>query len=76
MDTNTTARGSIYKITSDKTDKIYIGSTTQLLTVRLQQHFQSYHSYTTGNSNSYISSFEIIKLGGNIQIILLKREGL
>ena len=72
MDTNTTARGSIYKITSDKTDKIYIGSTTQLLTVRLQQHFQSYHSYTTGNSNSYISSFEIIKLGGNIQIILLE----
>ena len=74
MDTNTTAtaRGSIYKITTDKTDKIYIGSTTQLLTVRLQQHFQSYHSYTTGNSNSYISSFEIIKLGGNIQIILLE----
>ena len=74
MDTNTTAtaRGSIYKITTDKTDKIYIGSTTQLLTVRLQQHFQSYHSYTTGNSNSYMSSYEIIKLGGNIQIILLE----
>ena len=59
MDTTPRGRGSIYKIISDKTDKIYIGSTTQLLPIRLQQHFQSYYSYTTGNSNTYISSFEI-----------------
>ena len=69
---NIMRRGCIYKIISDKTDKIYIGSTTQLLPVRLQQHLNSYHSYINGYSPTYISSFEIIKLGGNIQIILLE----
>ena len=71
-DTSIMRRGCIYKIISDKTDKIYIGSTTQLLPIRLQQHFNSYHSYINGYSNTYISSFEIIKLAGNIQIILLE----
>lgn len=73
MDTdNDIRRGCIYKIFSNKTDKIYIGSTTKLLITRLQNHLQSYNSYVNGKSNNYISSFEIIKYGGDIQIELLE----
>jgi hypothetical protein len=73
MDTdNDIRRGCIYKIFSNKTNKIYIGSTTKLLITRLQNHLQSYDSYINGKSNNYISSFEIIKYGGDIQIELLE----
>ena len=65
-------RGSIYKIFSDRTDKIYIGSTTKLLNTRLSQHLHHYNSYTNGTHNHYISSFEILKHHGNIQIELLE----
>jgi len=70
--TNTTLkRGCIYKIYSDKTDKIYIGSTTKLLNTRFSQHLEQYNSYKNGSHNHYLSSFEILQLGGNIQIDLL-----
>ena len=65
-------RGSVYKIFSDKTDKIYIGSTTKLLNTRLSSHLHNYNSYTNHTHNHYVSSFDIIKLGGNIQIDLLE----
>ena len=65
-------RGSIYKIYSDKTDKIYIGSTTKLLNTRLSQHIHYYNSYINGTHNHYISSFDILKHHGNIQIELLE----
>jgi hypothetical protein len=69
---NTYKRGSIYKIYSDKTDKIYIGSTTKLLNTRLSQHLHYYNSYINGTHNHYLSSFEILKHHGNIQIELLE----
>jgi len=65
-------RGSVYKIFSDKTDKIYIGSTTKLLNTRLSAHLHNYNSYINNTHNHYLSSFDIIKLGGNIQIDLLE----
>ena len=65
-------RGSVYKIFSDKTDKIYIGSTTKLLNTRLSSHLHNYNSYINHTHNHYVSSFDIIKLGGNIQIDLLE----
>lgn len=65
-------RGSIYKIYSDKTDKIYIGSTTKLLNTRLSQHLHYYNSYINGTHNHYLSSFDILKHHGNIQIELLE----
>jgi hypothetical protein len=65
-------RGSVYKIFSDKTDKIYIGSTTKLLNTRLSSHLHNYNSYINHTHNHYVSSFDIIKLGGNIQIDLLQ----
>lgn len=65
-------RGSVYKIFSDKTQKIYIGSTTTLLNSRLSSHLHNYNSYINHTHNHYVSSFDIIKLGGNIQIDLLQ----
>ena len=52
----------IYKICSNLTDKIYIGSTTQTLAKRLYHHVSQYKSYNIDNSKVYVSSFEIIKL--------------
>ena len=75
----------IYKICSDLTDKIYIGSTTQTLSHRLRNHTSDYRQYINTN-NRYVTSFEIIKLGDyyitlieehnyNNKQQLFKREG-
>lgn len=62
--------GKIYKIASDLTDKIYIGSTTQSLAKRHYKHKKSYQQYINGCYHN-VSSFELIKLG-NTDIILLE----
>jgi len=51
----------IYKICSNKTDKIYIGSTTQILAKRLHEHLQKYKHYLKTNTK-HTTSIEIIKL--------------
>jgi hypothetical protein len=59
----------IYKITSPHTDKIYIGSTTQKLNERLNDHKNEYNRYLKGTYH-YITSIELIKLGScNIELI-------
>ena len=59
----------IYKLVSPSTDKIYVGSTTQILCKRLQQHLSNYKDYPI-NNNKYTTSYEIIKLGDySIQLI-------
>ena len=50
----------IYKISSDNSENIYIGSTFQLLCKRLSEHKSSYKRYLENKCN-YISSFAIIK---------------
>jgi len=78
----------IYKICSNLTDKIYIGSTTQTLAQRLSKHVGAYKTNKKNieTNNNYITSIEIIKLGDfSIVLIeecnfnnkeqLLKREG-
>ena len=62
--------GRIYKIVSDETDKIYIGSTTQPLSKRLSVHKALYKQYLAGNSNN-VTSFDLIALGP-VQIILVE----
>ena len=75
----------IYKICSNLSDKIYIGSTCQAIKQRMSEHIQGYKQYFKTNTR-YITSFEIIKLGdGFITLMeecnynnkqqLLKREG-
>jgi hypothetical protein len=54
-------RGKIYKITSDQTDEIYIGSTCEkYLSNRIAKHRTNYRAYLQGKHN-YVSSYEIVK---------------
>lgn len=50
----------IYKLYSDETDMVYIGSTTKTLKQRLGEHLRGYSAWLKGNKN-YVSSFEILK---------------
>jgi hypothetical protein len=64
--------GRIYKIISDSTDKIYIGSTKKTLEERLYSHEECYQTWFNSDFKShYCSSFEILKYG-DYQIILLE----
>jgi hypothetical protein len=49
----------IYKLTSDKTDKIFIGSTSQNLDERLAQHKRDYKRYLE-HKYHYVASFEFV----------------
>ena len=55
-------KSKIYKIVSASSDKIYIGSTTQSLQARLQDHIRHYKQYLVGKQH-YVTSYAIISLG-------------
>lgn len=50
--------GKIYKIVSNQTDKIYIGSTIQTLEDRFISHKSEYNTYLKSNKNR-LTSFEL-----------------
>ena len=54
-------KSKIYKICSNLTDKIYVGSTTQTLAQRLSEHVSHYKQYVRNNER-YVTSYEIIML--------------
>jgi len=60
----------IYKICSNLTDKIYIGSTTQSISQRLSEHVKRYKTHIKNNNTKYVSSIEIIKLGDAFIVLL------
>lgn len=62
--------GYIYKITSESTDKIYVGSTKQNINTRLSLHMAHYKAYLQ-NGKVYYSSYEILKYG-NAKICLIE----
>jgi len=63
--------GKIYKIVSEYIDKIYIGSTCEpTLSRRLSSHKKSYKRWLE-NKTTFITSFELLKLG-EVSIILLE----
>lgn len=65
------ANGKIYKIISDHTDKIYIGSTKEkYLSARLNKHKVNYRHYQNGKYH-YVTSFDVIKYD-DAKIILLE----
>lgn len=64
------SKGKIYKIISNKTNDVYIGSTIQSLSVRLAGHRKLYKSYLGGKSN-YITSYDILKYD-DVKIILIE----
>ncbi|ARF12390.1 hypothetical protein Klosneuvirus_5_60 [Klosneuvirus KNV1] len=61
--------GKIYKITSDETEQIYIGSTIQPLHKRLIQHRNKYKRYKNGTYH-YLSSFEIVNYDDAVIILI------
>lgn len=61
--------GRIYKITSDFSDKIYIGSTCQQLSKRMTTHRNSYKCFLAGKQGN-MTSYELIKLGDAIIILI------
>ena len=71
MEINKYYNSKIYKIVSNYTDKIYIGSTSQILSKRIYAHRKTYQYYYDNNKGNYITSYELIKLG-EIDIILIE----
>jgi hypothetical protein len=63
--------GKIYKIVSNETDMIYIGSTCKLLCQRLAQHRSTYKAYQSGKYN-FVTSFKLLEIG-DCEIILLEK---
>jgi hypothetical protein len=65
-------KGKIYKLVSNQTDKIYIGSTCKdRLCQRLATHKGHYNHWLKNNNNGYMASYELFKLG-DVEIILLE----
>jgi len=62
--------GQIYKLISDHTDKIYIGSTCWGLRKRLCDHKTKYKMFCSGKYHN-VTSFELFKLG-NVDIVLIE----
>ncbi len=62
------SNGKIYKLVSDNTDMIYIGSTVRSLKERLKNHKSNF----TKKKKTFITSKKLYELGGNISIELIK----
>ncbi len=64
--------GKIYKLTSNQTDEVYIGSTTKKLSERLGVHKSDYKYFLKkGKGSHYITSFDLLKYD-DCKIILLE----
>lgn len=63
------SKGKIYKIVSNQTEKIYIGSTCQPLCERIAGHRSKHKMFKAGNHH-YISSFDMLKYD-DAKIILI-----
>lgn len=55
------SKGKIYAIRSNDTEEVYIGSTTQSLSVRMAGHRCDFKRFNLGKYH-YVSSYEILKL--------------
>lgn len=65
-------QGKVYKIISDSTDKIYIGSTTnQYLSNRMALHRQQFRFWKEGQIKKHTSSIKILKFA-NAKIVLIE----
>jgi hypothetical protein len=62
--------GKIYKIVSEQTEKVYIGSTCQTLSQRLADHKRHFKQYNNGKTD-YVTSYEIVKYD-DCQIVLIE----
>ena len=65
------SNGKIYKITSSNTDLIYIGSTTQSLSVRKSDHVRRFRKFQEDSKIDTVSH-KIFSFGGSIDICLVE----
>ena len=65
------SQGKIYKIVSNITDDVYIGSTCNTINRRLTNHIQLYKSFKKGIRKNSCSSFQIIE-NGEYDIVLIE----
>jgi len=68
--------GKIYKITCDKTDKIYIGATILKLNLRFNRHKTDYKNFKSGKDKKHTNSTLIFDASDNIydtKIILIEK---
>ena len=64
------AKGTVYCIRSENTDKVYIGSTKNPILKRFGQHLTTYKQKQNNKLLSNISSFEVIEKGNaSIEIL-------
>jgi hypothetical protein len=56
-------KAKIYKITSEKTDQVYVGSTVKPITTRYSQHKCMHKAYKENNNKCYVSSYIIFDHG-------------
>jgi len=71
-ETNRYENGKIYKLVSNHTDKIYVGSTCkERLCQRLAKHKKSYKEWLKDNNKHNISSYRLFELG-DVKIVLLE----
>ena len=61
--------GKIYKITSNQTEQVYIGSTCNPLSKRMAKHRETYKMHLAGKYNN-VSSFEILAHGDAIIVLV------
>jgi hypothetical protein len=71
MEENKYQRGKIYKIISPYTDKIYIGSTTEIYLSRRLTKAKNMYKMFLENKHHYVSSYELFKLG-DVEIVLIE----
>jgi len=70
MEHNKYHRGKIYTIRSHLTDLVYVGSTTNTLTKRFDQHKRNYKCHKTSGKYKYVSIFELFEQDPNCYIEL------
>ena len=65
---NIIKKGTIYKISSDKTDMIYIGCTSNDIKKRFSVHKSHFKIWKNGNAGYQTCMNKIFDLGGNVKI--------
>jgi len=62
--------GKIYMLICNRTNKIYIGSTTESIKIRLQKHYKYYNEYLEGKRKYTCSSSKILEKGKTYIMLL------
>lgn len=65
------ANARVYRVVSDLTDQVYIGSTCRTLSQRMSEHISSYKRFLAGEHDNRVTVFDII-VHGDAKIYLVE----